>query len=144
MTFATGLPARRAGDCSLPSRRRRGARTNGAGARRYEPGDDARRIDWSLTARSLDPHVRTTEAEFDVLPSGYVQASLLKEGKKLTLDEPAKEAASPSDSVISGGKETDIALDFSQTSAQTKTISQEITSVFHGSSSSRIGGPNCP
>ena len=29
----------------------------------------------------------------------------------------------------------------SQTSAQTKTISQEITSVFHGSSSSRIGGP---
>lgn len=34
-----------------------------AGARRYEPGDDARRIDWSLTARSLDTHVRTTEAD---------------------------------------------------------------------------------
>lgn len=34
-----------------------------AGARRYEPGDDARRIDWSLTARSLEPHVRTTEAD---------------------------------------------------------------------------------
>lgn len=34
-----------------------------AGARRYEPGDDARRIDWSLTARSLDAHVRTTEAD---------------------------------------------------------------------------------
>jgi uncharacterized protein (DUF58 family) len=34
-----------------------------AGARKYEPGDDARRIDWSLTARSLDAHVRTTEAD---------------------------------------------------------------------------------
>lgn len=34
-----------------------------AGARRYEPGDDARRMDWNLTARSLTPHVRTTEAD---------------------------------------------------------------------------------
>ncbi len=34
-----------------------------SGARRYEPGDDARRLDWSLTARSLEPHVRMTEAE---------------------------------------------------------------------------------
>ncbi|HEY7858144.1 MAG TPA: DUF58 domain-containing protein [Candidatus Nanopelagicales bacterium] len=34
-----------------------------AGARRYEPGDDARRIDWSLTARSLDTYIRTTEAD---------------------------------------------------------------------------------
>lgn len=34
-----------------------------AGARRYEPGDDARRIDWNLTARALAPHVRTTDAD---------------------------------------------------------------------------------
>lgn len=34
-----------------------------AGARRYEPGDDARRIDWNLSARALEPHVRTTEAD---------------------------------------------------------------------------------
>src|SRR5205814_3498611 len=40
-----------------------GPGTERGGARRYEPGDDARRIDWSLTARSLDPHVRTTEAD---------------------------------------------------------------------------------
>jgi uncharacterized protein (DUF58 family) len=40
-----------------------GSGSERAGARRYEPGDDARRIDWSLTARSLDPHVRTTEAD---------------------------------------------------------------------------------
>ena len=29
----------------------------------FSPGDDARRIDWNLTARSLVPHVRTTEAD---------------------------------------------------------------------------------
>jgi uncharacterized protein (DUF58 family) len=34
-----------------------------AGARRYEPGDDARWIDWNLTARSITPQVRTTEAD---------------------------------------------------------------------------------
>jgi uncharacterized protein (DUF58 family) len=34
-----------------------------AGARRYEPGDDARQIDWNLTARAMDAHVRTTEAD---------------------------------------------------------------------------------
>jgi len=34
-----------------------------AGARPYGPGDDARRIDWSLTARVLTPHIRTTEAD---------------------------------------------------------------------------------
>ncbi|HMC52520.1 MAG TPA: DUF58 domain-containing protein [Acidimicrobiales bacterium] len=34
-----------------------------AGARPYGPGDDARRIDWNLTARALSPHVRTTEAD---------------------------------------------------------------------------------
>lgn len=40
-----------------------GPGTEPAGARLYSPGDDARRIDWSLTARSLSPHVRTTEAD---------------------------------------------------------------------------------
>jgi uncharacterized protein (DUF58 family) len=32
-------------------------------ARAYQPGDDARRIDWNLTARSLEPHVRDTVAD---------------------------------------------------------------------------------
>lgn len=40
-----------------------GPGTEPAGARLYGPGDDARRIDWSLTARSLSLHVRTTEAD---------------------------------------------------------------------------------
>jgi uncharacterized protein (DUF58 family) len=34
-----------------------------AGSRPYEAGDDARRIDWNLTARSLSPQLRTTEAD---------------------------------------------------------------------------------
>jgi uncharacterized protein (DUF58 family) len=40
-----------------------GPGTEPSGARPYGPGDDARRIDWSLTARALRLHVRTTEAE---------------------------------------------------------------------------------
>lgn len=40
-----------------------GPGTERSGGRLYGPGDDARRIDWSLTARSLAPHVRTTDAD---------------------------------------------------------------------------------
>lgn len=40
-----------------------GTGTEPAGARTYGPGDDARRIDWCLTARTLSPQVRTTEAD---------------------------------------------------------------------------------
>ncbi len=32
-------------------------------ARRYEPGDDARRIDWNLSARSAEIHTRVTEPD---------------------------------------------------------------------------------
>lgn len=40
-----------------------GAGSDAGDARLYEPGDDVRRIDWSLTARTGDPHVRDTIAE---------------------------------------------------------------------------------
>jgi uncharacterized protein (DUF58 family) len=40
-----------------------GPGTERAGARPYQPGDDARRMDWNLTARALMPHVRTTDAD---------------------------------------------------------------------------------
>jgi uncharacterized protein (DUF58 family) len=40
-----------------------GPGTERTGARRYEPADDARRIDWNLSARSLEPQVRTTQAD---------------------------------------------------------------------------------
>jgi len=42
---------------------RSGPGTEAAGTRAYEAGDDARRIDWNLTARSLGPQLRTTEAD---------------------------------------------------------------------------------
>ena len=35
-------------------------------ARRYAPGDDPRRIDWNVTARSQGPHVRDAVAEREV------------------------------------------------------------------------------
>jgi uncharacterized protein (DUF58 family) len=35
-------------------------------ARLYEPGDDTRRIDWSLTARTTTPHVRDTIADHEL------------------------------------------------------------------------------
>lgn len=40
-----------------------GPGTEPAGARAYQPGDDARRIDWNLSARAMAPHVRTTDAD---------------------------------------------------------------------------------
>lgn len=40
-----------------------GAGTEPAGARPYSPGDDARRIDWNLSARTSAAHIRTTEAD---------------------------------------------------------------------------------
>jgi uncharacterized protein (DUF58 family) len=42
---------------------RSGAGTEPSGARPYEAGDDARRIDWNLTARSFAPQLRTTDAD---------------------------------------------------------------------------------
>ena len=43
-----------------------GPGTERAGARSYQPGDDARLIDWNLSARSAATYVRTTEAEREV------------------------------------------------------------------------------
>ncbi|MEZ5180001.1 MAG: DUF58 domain-containing protein [Acidimicrobiales bacterium] len=40
-----------------------GPRSEAGEGRPYEPGDDVRRIDWNLTARSGDVHVRDTVAE---------------------------------------------------------------------------------
>lgn len=40
-----------------------GAGTDSGGGRPYDAGDDVRRIDWNLTARSNETHVRETVAE---------------------------------------------------------------------------------
>ncbi len=50
-------------------------------------------------------------AEFQVLPSGYIQGFLLKGGKRLTLDDPAGVTAG-SGSLGSGGKQVGFTLDF--------------------------------
>jgi len=56
----------------------------------------------------------TSTAEFQVLPSGYVQGFLLKDGKKLTLDEPSLGKATGSDYLLSGGQELGFKLEFDQ------------------------------
>ena len=56
----------------------------------------------------------TSAAEFTILPSGYVQASLLKDGKRFSLDEAPSAAPADSEYVVSGGKEIHFTLDFSQ------------------------------
>jgi len=57
--------------------------------------------------------MKTQTAEFEVLPSGYVQAWLMKDGKRLTLDEPEPGRTSSGDLLVSAGKEIrGFALDF--------------------------------
>ena len=57
--------------------------------------------------------VTTSAAEFQILPSGFLQASLLKDGKRLTLDEPEVGSTGGSDSIVLQGKELDFVPDFS-------------------------------
>jgi len=56
----------------------------------------------------------TSTTEFQVRPDGYVQAFLLKNGKKLSLDEPRVGAAGDSDYLVLSGKEIHFTLDFEQ------------------------------
>jgi alpha-galactosidase len=68
-----------------------------------------------VSVNNAGPIVLTTSvAEFTILPSGYVQASLLKDGKHLTLDEPSADLAVDSEYLVSGGKEIHFILDFSK------------------------------
>ncbi len=54
----------------------------------------------------------TATSEFDVLPSGYIAAHLLKNGQKLALDEPRVGAPFEGDYVVSAGKEVHFVFDF--------------------------------
>lgn len=57
--------------------------------------------------------IRTATAEFEVSPSGYVRASLLRDQGKLALDEPEAGDLAVGDYPVIGGKEVrDFALDF--------------------------------
>ena len=54
----------------------------------------------------------TSAAEFQVNPDGYMQAFLLKDGQKLSLDEPRLGVPSDSDYVRVAGKDVHFTLDF--------------------------------
>jgi alpha-galactosidase len=55
--------------------------------------------------------IKSSEAEFDILPSGYIQAFLLKGGQRSTLDDPAEQSG---DSIVVNGKPVpDVSLDLS-------------------------------
>ena len=74
----------------------------------------ARPSEIKVTVNDGGPLVlQTLTAEFHVLPSGYVQGFLLKDGKKLTLDEPT-DARGSSDYVVAAGKNIQFKLDFAQ------------------------------
>ncbi len=63
---ALDLNVRRRLDGMLPGDDRStalGTATELAQVRPYEPGDDARRIDWNVTARTGEPHIRVDVAE---------------------------------------------------------------------------------
>ena len=56
--------------------------------------------------------IRTSAAEFRLFPSGYVQASLLRDGQSMTLDDPLANAETSADSLVSGEREIrDFVLD---------------------------------
>ncbi len=58
--------------------------------------------------------ITTSAAEFQLLPNGFLQATLLKDGKRLTLDEPEPGSAGGGDSVVLAGKEIDFIPDFTK------------------------------
>jgi len=59
--------------------------------------------------------IQTSAAEFQVLPSGYLQGFLVDDGKKLTLDDPRVSAPGGSDYLMTKGQELRFTLDFGDT-----------------------------
>ena len=75
----------------------------------------SRPSDINIEVRDGGPVVVTTStAEFQILPSGFLQATLLKDGKRLTLDEPGVGSTGGSDSIVHEGTEFDFVPDFGQ------------------------------
>ncbi|MGH9501231.1 MAG: glycoside hydrolase family 36 protein [Terriglobales bacterium] len=72
-----------------------------------------------LEVKTGGPIVLTTSAaEFQILPSGYIEATLLKGGQRLTLDEPG---AGSSAGLVRDGKPVQFALDFGAAKVQDST-----------------------
>jgi alpha-galactosidase len=69
----------------------------------------------SVAVNTGGPIVLTTQtAEFQILPSGYIQASLVKGSQKFSLDEPRQSGPTESDYLLREGKELHFTLDFSK------------------------------
>ena len=69
----------------------------------------------SVAVNTGGPIVLTTRtAEFQILPSGYMQALLVKGSQKLSLDEPRQSGPAESDYLNQEGKEVHFTLDFSK------------------------------
>ena len=90
--------------------------TNGCERSTHNPtAVPERRSDIKVVVNPGGPAALTTSiAEFQVLPSGYVQASLVKAGARKTLDDLDPTKATDSDYVVADGKEIHFALDFGQ------------------------------
>jgi hypothetical protein len=58
--------------------------------------------------------ITTRTAQFQILPSGYIQALLIKDGKILTLDEPSLGKPADGDYLIKGAHEVQFAPEFDQ------------------------------
>jgi alpha-galactosidase len=75
----------------------------------------ARPSDIKVEVRDGGPVVITTNsAEFQILPSGFLQATLLRDGKQFTLDEPGVGSAAGSDLIVHDGKDLEFVPDFGQ------------------------------
>jgi alpha-galactosidase len=73
----------------------------------------SRPSDIKVEVRDGGPIVLTTSAaEFQMLPSGFLQATLLKDGKRLTLDDPGVGSAAGSDYIVHEGKDIEFIPDF--------------------------------
>jgi alpha-galactosidase len=75
----------------------------------------SRPSDVKVDVRGGGPVVLTsTAAEFQILSSGFLQATLLKDGKRLTLDEPGVGSAAGSDYIVHEGTDLEFVPDFAQ------------------------------
>ncbi len=79
------------------------------------PKQSSRPSDIKVEVQDGGPVVVTTStAEFQILPSGYLQATLLKDGKRLSLDEPEVSSAAASGHIVHEGRDLEFIPDFGQ------------------------------
>jgi alpha-galactosidase len=88
---------------------------NGSQVKPQPKAPPTRPSDIHVEIKSGGPLVLTTsQASFEVSPSGYVQAFLLREGARLTLDDPKLGEPNESDYFVQNGADVHFVLDFDQ------------------------------